>query len=130
MLLEAPRGLALKSTRPSRGRRPTRRLSMSTEGASSRAPSGPAPCPARASASDGPTLRRPQWNGCTEQANRTARIEFWNLVDRYLTVEAVSKELPKHEFFHNYRRPHSAIDHRSPSDCLVALEAAQPQCQM
>ncbi len=71
--------------------------------------------------------RRPQWNGCVERANR---IEFRNLLDCNLTVEAVSKRLLKHEFFHNHQRPHSAIDCRSPNDCLVAHEAAQPQCQM
>ena len=74
--------------------------------------------------------RRPQWNGCVERANRTARIEFWNLLGYDLTVEAVSKKLLKREFFHNYIRPRSAIDCRSPDDCLVAHEAAQPQCQM
>ena len=74
--------------------------------------------------------RRPQWNGCVERANRAARIEFWNLLDCDLTVEAVSKKLLKREFFHNHQRPHSAIDYRSPNDCLVACEAAQPQCQM
>ena len=74
--------------------------------------------------------RRPQWNGCVERANRTARIEFWNLLDCDLTVEAVSERLLKREFFYNYLRPHSAIDCRSPNDCLVACEAAQPQCQM
>ena len=72
--------------------------------------------------------RRPQWNGCVERANRAARIEFWNLLDCDLTVEAVSERLLNHEFFHNYIRPHSAIDCRSPNDCLVACEAAQPQC--
>ena len=34
--------------------------------------------------------RRPQWNGCVERANRTARIEFWNFLDCELTVQAVS----------------------------------------
>ena len=74
--------------------------------------------------------RRPQWNGCVERANRTARIEFWNLLDCDLTVEAVSRKLLKREFFYNYQRPHSAIDYRSPNEYLVACEAAQPQCQM
>ena len=68
--------------------------------------------------------------GCAERANRTARIEFWNLLDCDLTVEAVSRKLLKREFFHNYLRPHSAIDYRSPNEYLVACEAAQPQCQM
>ena len=74
--------------------------------------------------------RRSQWNGCVERANRAARIEFWNLLDCDLTVQAVSERLLKHEFLHNCIRPHSAIDCRSPNDCLVAHEAAQPQCQM
>ncbi len=77
-----------------------------------------------------PPPRRPQWNGCVERANRTARIEFWNLLDCDLTVEAVSRKLLKREFFHNHLRPHSAINYRSPNEYLVACEAAQPQCQM
>ena len=32
--------------------------------------------------------RRPQWNGCVERANRPARIEFRNLLDCELTVQA------------------------------------------
>ena len=49
--------------------------------------------------------RRPQWNGRVERANRTARIEFWNFLACELTVEAVSRELPKYEFFYNFERP-------------------------
>ena len=68
--------------------------------------------------------RRPQWNGCVERANRTARIEFWNFLDCELTVHAVSARLLQYEFFYNYQRPHSALDYLTPSEYLVAQEAA------
>ncbi len=68
--------------------------------------------------------RRPQWNGCVERANRSARIEFWNRYDGSLTVEAVSKALRMYEFFFNYLRPHTALDFRTPNEYLVAQEAA------
>ena len=68
--------------------------------------------------------RRPQWNGCVERANRSARIEFWNRYSGPLTVEAVSKKLLKYEFFFNYRRPHTALAFQTPNEYLVALEDA------
>ena len=68
--------------------------------------------------------RRPQWNGCVERANRTARIEFWNFLDCELAVHAVSARLLQYEFFYNYQRPHSALDYLTPSEYLVAQEAA------
>ena len=68
--------------------------------------------------------RRPQWNGCVERANRTARIEFWNFLDCELTVQAVSRQLLLYEFFYNYERPHSALDYLTPNEYLVAQEAA------
>ena len=68
--------------------------------------------------------RRPQWNGCVERANRSARIEFWNLYDGPLTVADVAPRLARHEFFHNYRRPHWALDCRTPNEYLVGIEDA------
>ena len=68
--------------------------------------------------------RRPQWNGCVERANRTARIEFWNFLDCELTVQAVSAKLLLYEFFYNYERPHSSLDYLTPNEYLVAQEAA------
>ena len=68
--------------------------------------------------------RRPQWNGCVERANRSARIEFWSLYDGPLTVADVAPRLAEHEFFHNYRRPHWALDCRTPNEYLVGIEDA------
>ncbi len=68
--------------------------------------------------------RRPQWNGCVERANRSARIEFWNLYDGPLTVADVTPRLARQEFFHNYRRPHGALDCRTPNEYLVEIEDA------
>ncbi|MCY3705990.1 MAG: helix-turn-helix domain-containing protein [Gammaproteobacteria bacterium] len=45
--------------------------------------------------------RRPQWNGCVERANRSARTEFWNLYDGPLTVQQVAPRLERYEFFYN-----------------------------
>ena len=63
--------------------------------------------------------RRPQWNGCVERANRSARIEFWNLYDGPLTVEQVSGPLARYEFFHNYERPHASLAYKTPNEYLV-----------
>ncbi len=45
--------------------------------------------------------RRPQWNGCVERTNRSARAEFWSLHDGPLTVEHVALRLSYDEFFFN-----------------------------
>ena len=74
--------------------------------------------------------RRPRWNGCGRcrpvgrRANRSARIEFWNLYDGPLTVEQVSGPLARYEFFHNYERPHASLAYKTPNEYLVTLEAA------
>ena len=68
--------------------------------------------------------RRPQWNGCVERANRSARIEFWNRYDGPLTVSDVAPKLLEHEFFNNFLRPHTALDCRTPNEYLVQIEEA------
>ena len=68
--------------------------------------------------------RRPQWNGCVERTNRSARAEFWSLYTGPLTVAAVSPALTQYEFFFNYERPHASLDYQTPNEYLVALEAA------
>jgi len=64
--------------------------------------------------------RRPQWNGCVERANRSARAEFWSLCDGPLTVEQVAPQLARYEFFFNYERPHASLAYRTPNEYLVA----------
>ena len=66
--------------------------------------------------------RQPRWNGCVERANRSARIEFWNQYDGPMTVAAAAPALAGHEFFHNYQRPHWALDCRTPNEYLVHTE--------
>ena len=68
--------------------------------------------------------RRPQWNGCVERTNRSARIEFRSLYDGPLTVASVAPALARFEFFFNYERPHTTLAYRTPNECLVVLEAA------
>ncbi len=67
--------------------------------------------------------RRPQYNGCVERANRSARTEFWNLYNGPLTVTSVASRLAQYEFFYNYQRPHASLAYRTPNEYLVALEA-------
>ena len=68
--------------------------------------------------------RRPQYNGCVERANRSARIEFWGRYDGPLAVDPLQDALAGYEFFYNYQRPHAALDYRTPNEYLVQLEAA------
>ena len=74
--------------------------------------------------------RRPQWRRRpaqgrgVERANRSARTEFRNLYDGPPAVADVAPRLARHEFFHNYRRPHWALDCRTPNECLVGIEDA------
>ena len=68
--------------------------------------------------------RRPQWNGCVERANRSARIEFRNRYGGPLTVTEAAKALAKYEFLHNYLRPHASLEYQTPNEYLVTLEAA------
>ena len=67
---------------------------------------------------------RPQWNGCVERANRSARIEFWNRYGGPLTVAGVAKALADCEFLHNCLRPHASLECQTPNEYLVTLEAA------
>ena len=74
--------------------------------------------------------RRPQFNGCVERANRSARIEFRSRYDGPLTVADVTPQLAKYEFFHNYVRPHTALDCQTPNEYLVRIEEhACPESQ-
>ena len=43
--------------------------------------------------------RRPQWNGCVERANRSARAEFWSLYDGPLTVAPQPRPWPSTSSF-------------------------------
>ena len=63
-------------------------------------------------------------NGCVECANRSARIEFWNLYDGPLTIKQVAQHLASYEFFYNYQRPHASLAYQTPTEYIVALEAA------
>ncbi|MCY4198725.1 MAG: hypothetical protein OXF31_02710 [Gammaproteobacteria bacterium] len=58
-----------------------------------------------------------------ERANRSARIEFWNRYDGPPAVAGVAPRLAEHECFHNYQRPHWALDCRTPNEYLVHLES-------
>ncbi len=58
-----------------------------------------------------------------ERANRSARNEFWNRYDGTSAVAGVAPRLAEHEFFHNYQRPHWALDCRTPNEYLVHLES-------
>ena len=66
--------------------------------------------------------RRPQWNGRVERANRSARIEFWNRCGDPPAVSDIAPRLLEYEFFHNYLRPHTALDCRTPNEYLVEIE--------
>ena len=81
-------------------------------------------CEARASRSKSCRYGTPKWNGRVERANRSARIEFWNRCDEPLTVADVAPKLAEYEFFHNYLRPHTALDCRTPNAYLVVIERA------
>ena len=54
--------------------------------------------------------RRPQWNGCVERANRSARTEFWGLYDGPLTVADVAPTSPSTSSSSTTR----GLTHRSP----------------
>ena len=71
-----------------------------------------------------PPPRRPQWNGCVECANRSARIEFRNRCGGPLTVAGAAKALAECEFLHNYVRPHASLEHQTPKEHLVTQGAA------
>ena len=77
-----------------------------------------------------PPPRKPRWNGCVERAKRSARIEFRRLYDGPLTVGETAPKLADYQFFHNYVRPHTALDCRTPNEYLVEIEEhACPQSQ-
>ena len=75
--------------------------------------------------------RRPQWRRQpaqgrgVERANRSARIEFWNLYDGPLTIKQVAQHLASYEFFYNYQRPHASLAYQTPNEYIVALELSQ-----
>ena len=71
-----------------------------------------------------PPPRRPQWNGCVECANRSARIEFRSRHGGPLTVAEAAKAIAKYEFLHNHLRPHASLEYQTPKEYLVTQEAA------
>ena len=70
--------------------------------------------------------RRPQWHGCVERANGTARLEFWNLSDGDLTVAEAGPALADYQRFYNEVRPHSALNSQTPMAYLHRIEHRQP----
>ena len=62
--------------------------------------------------------RRPQWNGCVERANDSARVEFRNLCDGDFTVADAGKALADCRHFRNHVRPHQALDWKTPNEHL------------
>ena len=67
--------------------------------------------------------RRPQFNGCVERANDSARVEFWNLYTGELTVAAASAALIEYQHFYNHLRPHRTLDMRTPMEYLATWKA-------
>ncbi len=67
--------------------------------------------------------RRPQFNGCVERANDSARVEFWNLYTGELTVAAAGAALADYQHFYNYIRPHRSLDLRTPMESLDTYKA-------
>ncbi len=67
--------------------------------------------------------RRPQFNGCVQRANHSARVEFWNLYSGQLTA-AAGVALADSQHFYNHIRPHQSLDMRTPMEYLVASKAA------
>jgi hypothetical protein len=67
--------------------------------------------------------RRPQFNGCVERHNDTARVEFWNLYAGDLTVAAAGGPLADYQRFFNAVRPHRGLDMLTPMQ-YVASQAA------
>ena len=67
--------------------------------------------------------RRPQFNGCVERANDSARVEFWNLYTGELTVAAAGAALTEYQHFYNHLRPHRTLDMRTPMEYLATWKA-------
>ena len=67
--------------------------------------------------------RRPQYNGCVERANDTARVEFWSQYAGDHTVAAVRDRLAEYLRFYNAVRPHRRLDMATPEE-YVASQAA------
>ena len=67
--------------------------------------------------------RRPQFNGCVERANDSARVEFWNLYTGELTVAAAGAALTEYQHFYNHLRPHRTLDMMTPMEYLATWKA-------
>ena len=68
--------------------------------------------------------RRPQWNGCVERANGTARTEFWSQYTGELTCAAVNDGIDDYLHYYNSERPHSAIGMMTPNAHFATLKEA------
>ena len=62
--------------------------------------------------------------GVCLSVSTVGRIEFWNSYDGPLSVSDVALKLLEYEFFHDYLRPHTALDCRTPDEYLVQVEEA------
>jgi len=67
--------------------------------------------------------RRPQFNGCVERHNDTARVEFWSQYAGELTVKAASGPLAEYNHFFNHVRPHRRLDMKTPMEYLAEQAA-------
>jgi putative transposase len=62
--------------------------------------------------------RSPKLNGHVERAHRTHREEFYEVYDGDLGIVPLSQALQEWEWVYNHRRPHQALDRRTPAEYL------------
>jgi transposase InsO family protein len=69
--------------------------------------------------------RSPKLNGHVERANRTHRIEFWELYDGDLELLPLQLALRAWEDQYNHLRPHHALGYLTPAEHLATLGTPQ-----
>jgi transposase InsO family protein len=60
--------------------------------------------------------RRPQYNGCVEQANATTRYEFYARYDCPLNLAAIIRGLRAYRHHYNDYRLHHSLDLMTPNE--------------
>lgn len=70
--------------------------------------------------------RSPHLNGKVERSQQTDKVEFYNLLNLKDPKLELSKLLAEWEYFYNHKRPHSALDDKTPWEKFEELESKVP----
>ncbi|MCT4697192.1 MAG: integrase core domain-containing protein [Candidatus Cardinium sp.] len=70
--------------------------------------------------------KSPHLNGKVERSQQTDKVEFYHLLNLKDASSNLPKLLSEWEYFYNHKRPHSALEDKTPWGKFKELEAQTP----